>query len=137
MLKPGPYEELRPSFDPRIPFAQAEGAVSFQAVCGRDGAVQVTLSEKLEALTETLGIMFAGSGVTLGTDGDYWTFSIDSKALRFAGDFLNSHDVDHILTLCHAAISELKARPTVATINIGARGFKKSREKPMSRDILP
>ncbi len=82
--------------------------------------MQVTLSEKLEALTETLGIMFVGSEVTLDTDGHYWTFSIDSKALRFAEDFLNFHDVDHILTACHAAISELKARPTVATINIGA-----------------
>jgi hypothetical protein len=76
-----------------------------------DANVQDTLSEKLQALTETLGIMFAGSEVTLDTDGDYWTFGIDGKALCFAEDFLNSHDVDHILTVSHLAISELKARP--------------------------
>ena len=81
--------------------------------------MQDTLSEKLEAITETLGIIFAGVRVTLDTDGDYWTFGIDSKALRFGEDFLKSQDVDYILTMCHAAVSELKTRPEKTTIQIG------------------
>ena len=81
--------------------------------------MQDTLSEKLEALTETLGIMFTGSQITLNTDGNYWTFRVDGKALRFTENFLTSHDVDHVLTMCHAAISELKARPAGTTINVG------------------
>ena len=93
--------------------------------------VQDTLSEKLEALTETLGIMFAGSEVTPDTDGDYWTFRIDGKALRFADEFLRSHDVDHILTMCHAAISELKGRPADATIRID--GSAPSKQKLRAR----
>jgi hypothetical protein len=64
--------------------------------------------------------MFAGLEVNLNTDGEDWTFRIDGKTLRFGEDFLTSHDVDHILTTCHAAISQLKARPAQTTINIGA-----------------
>lgn len=83
--------------------------------------MQDTLADKLEAITDTLGIMFTGWEATLHDDGDYWTFRISGKTLRFAEDFLKASDVDHILTMCHAAISELKKRPALQTVRIGAR----------------
>lgn len=85
--------------------------------------MQDTLSEKLEALSETLGIMFSGREVMLDTDGDSWTFKIDGKRLRFDEDFLKSHEVDYILSACHAAVAELKARPEKTTVNIVAAPF--------------
>lgn len=76
--------------------------------------------EKLEAITDTLGLMFPGWEATLHTDGEYATFSISGKTIRFTQDFLKVSDLDHVLVMCHAAISELNGRPTLATVRIGA-----------------
>jgi hypothetical protein len=85
--------------------------------------MQDSLSEKLEALTETLGIMFLGCEITLDTDGDVWAFEIDGKRLRFGEHILKSHDVNYVLSACHAAITELKARPERTTVTIVASPF--------------
>jgi hypothetical protein len=77
--------------------------------------------EKLEGITDTLGLMFPGSEATLHSDGAYVTFTISGKRLRFTQDFLKADDLDHVLVMCHAAISELKRRPALATVRIGAR----------------
>jgi hypothetical protein len=76
--------------------------------------------EKLEAITDTLGLMFPGWQATLHTDSDYATFTISGKTLRFAKDFLKASDLDHVLVMCHAAISELKRRPHLEAVRIGA-----------------
>ncbi len=82
--------------------------------------MQDTLQEKLQAVTETLGIVFPGLRVTVAKDGDCWKFKVDGSALRFSGDFLNTYEVDHILSMTHLAIGELRSRGTKTTINIGA-----------------
>jgi hypothetical protein len=82
--------------------------------------MQDSLREKLEAVKETLGIVFPGVAVTMRKEGRSWKFKIDGKALRFAEDFLTTYDVDHILSMCHLAIAELRSRPADTTIHIGA-----------------
>ena len=83
--------------------------------------MQDSLHEKLEAVKETLGIVFAGLAVTMRKQGESWKFNIDGKALRFSEDFLTAYDVDHILSMCHLAIAELRSRPSDTTIHVGAR----------------
>lgn len=80
--------------------------------------MQTALSEKLEAIAETLGILLPGMQVTLDSNDDRRQFRVDGKAICFTEEFLKAHDIDYILTLCHAAVSELKARPTTSTINV-------------------
>lgn len=83
--------------------------------------VQDTHAEKIEAIADTLGIMFPGWEATRHNDGGYATFHISGKTLRFAKDFLKASDLDHVLVMCHAAISEFKRRPALATVRIGER----------------
>ena len=85
--------------------------------------MQDSLHEKLEAVRETLGIVFPGLAVTMRKQGESWKFDIDGKALRFGEDFLNAYDVDHILSMCHLGIAELRSRPTATTIHIGAHNL--------------
>ncbi|MDB5923955.1 MAG: hypothetical protein JWN13_2891 [Betaproteobacteria bacterium] len=82
--------------------------------------MQDSLHEKLEAVKETLGIVFPGLAVTMRKQGTTWKFNVDGKALRFSEDFLTAYDVDHILSMCHLGIAELRSRPTDTTIHIGA-----------------
>jgi hypothetical protein len=84
--------------------------------------MQDSLHEKIEAIKETLGIVFPGFAVTMRKEGASWRFRVDHKALRFDEEFLSGYDVDHILSMCHLAIAELRLRPSDTTIHVGAPG---------------
>jgi hypothetical protein len=81
--------------------------------------MQDSLHEKLEAVKETLGIVFPGVAVTMRRDGSSWRFRVDRKSLRFDEEFLVAYDVDHILSMCHLAIAELRSRPVETIIHVG------------------
>ena len=82
--------------------------------------MQDTLHEKLDALGETLGIVFTGLRVTKKKDRDGWRFTVDGKSLRFSEEFLAAYDIDYVLSMCHLAIGELRARPAKTTVHVGA-----------------
>ena len=82
--------------------------------------MQSHLRDKIQALTETLGILFSGSQVAVSREGGAWSFAVSGKSLRFTEEFLSNYDVDHVLSMCHIALSELRTRPTKTTIHIAA-----------------
>jgi hypothetical protein len=82
--------------------------------------MQRRLSDKFEAVAESLGILFPGSDVTLEKGPGVCIFRFGGdKVLEFGERLLASHDVDFVLTGCHAAAAGLKENPDVKTVQIG------------------
>jgi hypothetical protein len=82
--------------------------------------VQNRLDDKIQAVKETLGILFQGCAVTAHKKAGCCTFRFAGKAIEFGERVLASHDVDYALMACHAAITELKEHPELDTIEIGS-----------------
>jgi hypothetical protein len=82
--------------------------------------MQRRLSDKPEAVAESLGILFPGSEVTLEKEPGVCIFRFGGdKVLELGQRLLAPHEVDLVLTGCRAAAAGLKENPDVKTVQIG------------------